>query len=63
MQFTSLIIESLKKYELHFYLKKNDMLDTEYKLADIWTMTTFSIPDLHLKSLANYGFQQDLRSV
>ncbi|MEA5550637.1 hypothetical protein VB713_06545 [Anabaena cylindrica UHCC 0172] len=53
VQFTSLIIEKLKEYELHFYLKKNDMLDTEYKLADIWTMTTFSIPDLHLKSLAN----------
>ncbi|AFZ57579.1 hypothetical protein H6G54_12570 [Anabaena cylindrica FACHB-243] len=53
VQLTSLIIEKLKEYELHFYLQKNDMLDTEYRLANIWTMTTVSTPDLHFKSLAN----------
>jgi hypothetical protein len=53
VQLTSLIIEKLKEYELHFYLKKNDMLDTEYNLADLWTKTTFSASELHLKYLAN----------
>ncbi|MBD2693803.1 hypothetical protein [Anabaena catenula] len=53
VQLTSLIIEKLKEYELHFYIKKNDMLDTEYNLADLWTITTFFAPELHLKYLAN----------
>jgi hypothetical protein len=29
--------QKLKKYELHFFSKKNDMLDTELNFARIWS--------------------------
>jgi hypothetical protein len=32
--------QNLRKYELHFFLKKNDMLDTELNFARIWGSTT-----------------------
>lgn len=38
-QLNMLVKEKLKKYEVHFYPQKNDMLDTEFNFARLWSRT------------------------
>jgi hypothetical protein len=63
VQFGLLIIENLKEYELHFYLKKNDMLYTELNFARIWSSTAYPTPVFPPQILVNYRLWQDLGSV
>jgi hypothetical protein len=63
VQFRLLIIENLKEHELHFYLKKNDMLYTELNFARIWSSTAYPTPVFPPQILVNYRLWQDLGSV